>query len=253
MPAGAARCRVCRAVRPAQRRANECEPAPKTSGRRGTTCEWRFGRGYRMSSDTAPASSGPRLCRSCRQPLPQRFCPVCGVDISHRYRRPEVCSPRCYHQLPRRRAAQAERRRRMRAAASGDDNRSVSVQPKDDGGDPSPPVEDAAPANPCKTCGQPLPERWCEVCGVDISHRRINARVCADSCYSRLPNVKEATRKRAREYQRSPAGKASKQEWLNRPGSRERARTHAARYSAKKRAERERLRAAASHGTDAEQ
>ena len=47
----------------------------------------------------------------------------------------------------------------MRAAASGDDNRSVSVQPKDDGGDPSPPVQDAAPANPCKTCGQPLPER----------------------------------------------------------------------------------------------
>ena len=206
-----------------------------------------------MSSDTAPASSEPRLCRSCRQPLPQRFCPVCGVDISHRYRRPEVCSPRCYHQLPRRRAAQAERRRRMRAAASGDDNRSVSVQPKDDGGDPSPPVEDAAPANPCKTCGQPLPERWCEVCGVDISHRRINARVCSDGCYGHLPSVKETTRKRAREYQRSPAGKASKQEWLNRPGSRESVRASHARYQAKKRAERERLRAAASHGADAEQ
>ena len=83
------------------------------------------------------------------------------------------------------------------------------------------------------------------MCGVDISHRRINARVCADSCYWRLPNVIETTRNRAREYQRSPAGKASKQKWLNRPGNRERARTHAARYSAKKRAERERLRAAA--------
>ena len=198
-----------------------------------------------MSSDTASASSRPRLCRSCRQLLPPRFCPVCGADISHRYRRPEVCSPRCYHQLPRRKAAQAERRRRMRAAASGDDNRSVSVQPKDDGGDPSPPVQDAAPANPCKTCAQPLPERLCEVCGVDIAHRRINARVCADSCYWRLPNVIETTRKRAREYQRSPAGKASKQKWLNRPGNREQARASQARYSAKKRAERERLRAAA--------
>ena len=74
-----------------------------------------------MSSDTASAaSSGPRLCRSCRQPLPPRWCAVCGVDISDRHRQAEVCSNRCYHRLPRRKAARAERYHRMKAASERD-------------------------------------------------------------------------------------------------------------------------------------
>ena len=97
-------------------------------------------------------------------------------------------------------------------------------RPGDD--DDTPPVERVAPVNLCKACGQPKPPRVCERCGADISHRHSRTRACSNACYYRLPDVKGATRDRARERARTPEGKAYRAAWLNRPGSRERVRTH---------------------------
>ena len=194
-----------------------------------------------MSSDTASAaSSGPRLCRSCRQPLPPRWCAVCGTDITDRHRHAEVCSPRCYHGLPRVKAKHRERYRRLSGTSvEGSAENSAAEEPVDDG-DTLAGDESAAPVNACKKCGQPKPPRVCEQCGADISDRPGKARVCSNACYYASPDVKEAIRRRARERARTPEGKASRAAWLNRPGNRERVRATQARWTAKKRAERER-------------
>ena len=76
----------------------------------------------------------------------------------------------------------------------------------------------------CRKCGQELPPRFCEWCGTDISGMQRNARVCSKACYQQLPEVKEKVRRAVAAYHRSPAGKAYRQEWLARPGNREKMR-----------------------------
>lgn len=90
--------------------------------------------------------------------------------------------------------------------------------------------------------------RVCEVCGTDISHKRRDTRVCSQNCYRKLPEVLERTRAWAREYQRSPKGKAYRQEWLARPGNRERTLANMRRSNARRRAEQKRRSAQADRG-----
>ena len=48
--------------------------------------------------------------------------------------------------------------------------------------------------------------------------------MCSKHCYNRLPEIKERKRADAAKFHHSPKGKAYREEWLARPGNREKIR-----------------------------